>query len=65
MQNKKIPALAGGAEADACRIPSSFFCPRLPTPSFRAKQADFSESVRSCELIGLRSEESLCSLFLA
>jgi len=27
--------------------------------SFRAEQADFSESVRSCEPIGLRSEESL------
>jgi hypothetical protein len=27
--------------------------------SFRAEQADFSESVRSCERIGLRSEESL------
>jgi len=28
-------------------------------PSFRAEQADFSASVRSCEPIGLRSEKSL------
>jgi hypothetical protein len=31
-------------------------------PSFRAEQADFSASVRSCEPIGLRSEESLFSV---
>jgi hypothetical protein len=36
-----------------------FFSITSSQPSFRAKQADFSESVRSCEPIGLRSEESL------
>jgi len=35
--------------------------PLLTQPSFRAEQADFSASVRSCEPIGLRSEESLFS----
>jgi hypothetical protein len=34
-------------------------------PSFRAEQADFSASVRSCEPIGLRSEESLFSFVCA
>jgi hypothetical protein len=33
--------------------------------SFRAEQADFSASVRSCEPIGLRSEESLFSFVRA
>jgi hypothetical protein len=46
-------------------IPSDLTSQRsFPTSqlSFRAEQADFSESVRSCERIGLRSEESLFGL---
>ena len=55
----------------AVRSPAHNSAPQRSFPnataqlSFRAEQADFSASVRSCEPIGLRSEESLFSYLRA